>query len=70
MGCVCATWNHLILIGQVCLLPPILTIHGDKDRAVPNQQAVRLQQALSSADVPNQLLTIPGAQRGAFTPDQ
>ncbi len=51
-------------------LPPILTIHGDADPTVPYTQAVRLQQALTKADVPNQLLTIPGGRHGGFTADQ
>jgi acetyl esterase/lipase len=51
-------------------LPPILTIHGDKDTTVPYDQAVRLQEALSKAGVPNQLLTISGAHHGGFTQEQ
>ena len=51
-------------------LPPILTIHGDADRVVPYQHAVRLHDALTKAGVPNQLLTIPGGGHGNFTPEQ
>jgi acetyl esterase/lipase len=51
-------------------LPPVLTIHGDADPTVPYTQAVRLQQALTKADVPNQLLTIPGGKHGGFTPEE
>lgn len=51
-------------------LPPILTIHGDADPTVPYNHAVRLHEALSKADVPNQLLTIPGGKHGGFTPDE
>jgi acetyl esterase/lipase len=47
-------------------LPPILTIHGDADEAVPYEDAVRLHQALDAARVPNQLLTIPGGTHGRF----
>lgn len=48
-------------------LPPILTIHGDADPTVPYSHAVRLHQALDKADVPNQLLTIPGGKHGGFS---
>jgi dipeptidyl aminopeptidase/acylaminoacyl peptidase len=51
-------------------LPPILTIHGDADRVVPYQHAVRLHEALSKVDVPNRLVTIPGGGHGNFTPEQ
>ena len=39
-------------------LPPILTIHGDADGAVPHEQAARLHAALDRVGVPNQLVTI------------
>jgi acetyl esterase/lipase len=51
-------------------LPPILTIHGDADPTVPYNHAVRLQEALTKAGVPNQLLTIPGGKHGNFNPDE
>jgi acetyl esterase/lipase len=51
-------------------LPPILTIHGDKDTVVPYEHAVRLHQALAKAGAPNQLLTIPGGRHGQFTPEE
>ena len=51
-------------------LPPILTVHGDADQAVPYQQAVRLHEALSKVGVPNQLLTISGGRHGGFTADE
>jgi acetyl esterase/lipase len=51
-------------------LPPIMTIHGDSDPLVPYPQAVRLHEALSKVNVPNQLLTIPGAKHGGFTADE
>ena len=51
-------------------LPPILTIHGDADPTVPYTEATRLRDALSSANVPNQLLTIPGGHHGNFTPEE
>lgn len=42
-------------------LSPVVTIHGDRDLAVPYSHAVRLHQALSSVEVPNKLITLPGA---------
>jgi acetyl esterase/lipase len=47
-------------------LPPILTIHGDKDDLVPYSHAVRLHEALNSVGVPNQLITVPGGKHGGF----
>jgi acetyl esterase/lipase len=51
-------------------LPPILTIHGDADPTVPYAEATRLQEALSAANVPHELLTIPGGKHGNFTPEE
>ncbi len=51
-------------------LPPILTIQGDADPTVPYSHGVRLRDALEKADVPNQLLTIPGGKHGNFTPEE
>ena len=51
-------------------LPPIITIHGDKDPLVPYSQAVRLHAALDKAGVHNQLLTVPGAGHGGYTDEQ
>lgn len=51
-------------------LPPIITIHGDADPVVPYTHAVRLQEALNKAGVPNQLVTIPGGKHGGFSHDQ
>jgi acetyl esterase/lipase len=48
-------------------LPPILTIHGDKDDVVPYSHATRLKEALDKAKVPNQLLTIKGGGHGGFS---
>jgi acetyl esterase/lipase len=47
-------------------LPPILTIHGDADPTVPYTHALRLQQALKEAGVPNQLHTVAGGKHGGF----
>ncbi len=51
-------------------VPPIITIHGDKDELVPYSQAVRLHKALDAARVPNQLYTVPGGNHGGFTAEQ
>jgi acetyl esterase/lipase len=51
-------------------LPPVLTIHGDNDQLVPYTQAVRLHKALTAANVPNRLMTVPGGRHGGFTRDQ
>jgi acetyl esterase/lipase len=51
-------------------VPPIITIHGDKDELVPYAQSVRLHKALDTAGVPNQLYTIPGGGHGGFSFEQ
>ncbi len=51
-------------------LPPILTIHGDADRVVPHQHAVRLTDALESAGVTTELHTVPGGGHGGFSRDE
>ena len=48
-------------------LPPVLTIHGDVDAAVPYDHAVRLHRALTESGVPNELVTIPGGRHGGFS---
>jgi acetyl esterase/lipase len=48
-------------------LPPILSVHGDADPVVPYDQSARLHQALTAADVPNELVTIKGGGHGQFT---
>jgi acetyl esterase/lipase len=47
-------------------LPPILTIHGDKDDVVPYSEAVRLKDALDKAKVINELYTIKNGGHGQF----
>lgn len=47
-------------------LPPVLSIHGDADTAVPYQQAVRLHDELDRAGVDNELHTVPGGGHGGF----
>jgi len=51
-------------------LPPILTIHGDKDDVVPYSHATRLKEALEKAGVRNKLHTVEGAGHGQFTGNQ
>jgi acetyl esterase/lipase len=51
-------------------LPPVLTIHGDRDQLVPYAHAVRLHKALDAVHVPNRLVTIPGGRHGGFTGEQ
>jgi acetyl esterase/lipase len=51
-------------------LPPILTIHGEKDNLVPYAHAVRLHEALDKVSVSNQLFTVFGAEHGDFTKEQ
>jgi acetyl esterase/lipase len=50
--------------------PPILTIHGDSDKLVPHEQAVRLHEALTKAGDRNQLVTITGGGHGDFNAEQ
>ncbi len=47
-------------------LPPIITIHGDKDDVVPYSHATRLKDALDKAKVPNKLYTVKGGGHGMF----
>jgi acetyl esterase/lipase len=47
-------------------LPPILTIHGDKDDVVPYSHATRLHEALDKAKVTNKLWTIKDGGHGMF----
>lgn len=51
-------------------LPPILTLHGDKDTTVPHTHAVRLDQALTRAGATHQLLTLPGVGHGGLNREQ
>lgn len=47
-------------------LPPIITLHGDKDPVVPFSQAVRLHEALSKVKGTHKLVPIPGGGHGGF----
>jgi acetyl esterase/lipase len=51
-------------------LPPIITIHGEKDNVVPYQQAVDLHGALNKIGAKNQLVTVRGAGHGGFNRQQ
>jgi acetyl esterase/lipase len=51
-------------------LPPIFTVHGDKDQLVPYNHAVRLHEALTKTGVSNQLITIPGGKHGGFAKEE
>jgi acetyl esterase/lipase len=48
-------------------LPPVITIHGDKDPVVPVRQAEVLHAALTKAGVPNELVRIAGKKHGDFS---
>lgn len=47
-------------------LPPVITIHGDKDSVVPYSHGVRLKEALDKAKVPNKLHTVKNGDHGMF----
>ena len=44
--------------------PPMLLIHGDRDRLVPLTQSQTMVDALAAVDVPAELLVLPGADHG------
>ncbi len=48
-------------------LPPILTIHGDKDPTVPYTHGVRLHSALLAAGATSEFVTIVGGGHGNFS---
>lgn len=51
-------------------LPPIITIHGDKDDVVPYSHATRLHDALKKDKNVERLITIAGGGHGMFTKEQ
>ena len=51
-------------------LPPIITIHGDKDDVIPYNHSVRLHRALEKFGVTNQLITIKGRGHGDFNREE
>ena len=50
-------------------LPPIITIHGDKDSVVPYSHAVRLHEALKKTNNIERLVTIEGGDHGMWMAD-
>lgn len=51
-------------------LPPIITIHGDKDDVVPYTHATRLHDALKKSKNVEKLVTVSGGGHGMFTQEQ
>lgn len=51
-------------------LPPIITIHGDKDDVVPYTHGTRLHEALKKTNNVERLITIEGGGHGMFTREQ
>lgn len=47
-------------------LPPIITIHGDKDDVVPYTHASHLKDSLDKVKVPNKLITVKNGGHGQF----
>jgi dipeptidyl aminopeptidase/acylaminoacyl peptidase len=47
-------------------LPPIITIHGDKDDVVPYEHATRLHAELAKTGNVNKLVTVKGGGHGMF----
>ena len=50
--------------------PPIITIHGKLDTAVPYEQAIHLKQVLDKAGIRNELLSFDDARHLGFTDEQ
>jgi acetyl esterase/lipase len=46
--------------------PPVLTVHGNADRTVPYDQAVRIDAALHKAGVPSYFVTVEGGGHDDF----
>lgn len=47
-------------------LPPVITLHGDKDDVVPYAHATRLHDALNRSGNVNKLITVKGGGHGMF----
>ena len=47
-------------------LPPVLIIHGDADEMVPYEDSIKLRDALTAAQVPNEFVSIPEGKHGRF----
>jgi len=50
--------------------PPVLLVHGDRDKLVSPDNSRRLGEELKQAGVPTQVVMIPGADHGFRTPTQ
>jgi acetyl esterase/lipase len=50
--------------------PPVISIHGDADPTVPYTQSIRLQEALRTAGVTQEMITIPGGKHGGFSREE
>ena len=48
-------------------VPPVISIHGDADQAVPYSQATKLHDLLRKAGVPERLLTVTGGGHGGYS---
>lgn len=46
------------------IAPPVLLVHGDRDRRVPTDQSELLHAARTAAGRPSELLLVPGAAHG------
>lgn len=44
--------------------PPVLTLHGDQDKLVPVAQAKKLDEAMTKANVPHELMVLEGQGHG------
>lgn len=51
-------------------LPPVISIHGDKDSVVPYAHSARLHEALKKSNNVERLVTIEGGDHGMFTKEQ
>jgi acetyl esterase/lipase len=51
-------------------LPPIMIVHGDADTTVPYEHAVRLDAALTKANVPHKFYTVAGGKHGGFSNEE
>lgn len=58
---------HLLAPVVNASTPPTISIHGDADPTVPYTQSVKLHEALRTAHVKEQMITIPGGKHGGFT---
>ena len=50
-------------------LPPVITVHGEKDPVVPYAHGIKLHEQLTKAKVANRLYTIAGGGHGGFSID-